>query len=137
MGMKLHFPFPPEITPEQAAIAICSKQRRKLFILKYATHRPKSLKQSRIEWHQDLAAYYRSRGSGYVRQMVERADCAANKVCYILNQNLEDWNSYRRAQQFRRLDELLLAFERELRDSRPAEKQTANVMPFPQILFAR
>ncbi len=107
MGMKLHFPFPPEKNPEQAAIAFCAKIRRKTFVLEYATHRPISLKQERTASHQDRAAYHQVRGSGFISQSIQRADCVDKKVCHILNQNLEDWNNHRRAQQFRRLDELL------------------------------
>lgn len=128
MRYKLILPQRQKIKPETAAKVFCDEIRKKIFWLESATYTPESLRNARTQIHGLREKYHRDRGNRFGSHVVCIADCVCKKVAHIVNLNPEDWNNYRRGQQFRRLDELLLRFEIELNRAQKASKIASNVV---------
>lgn len=108
--MKTTFPQPPKKTPETAAEEFC-REIRKLFLwLETAICNPESSKIARNKIHELRDEYHRARGAGYKSRRVSFADRVCAKAGQIVNFNPEYWTPHRSGQQFRRLNEWLLAF---------------------------
>ncbi len=131
MGFKFKLPQPKKPTPEMAAKDFCSEIRKKgLDWLKRQTCKPENFRKVRMQMLLSRDKYNRNRGSEYCSQLVECADRVSDKVLVIVSFNPDDWNKYRRGQQFRRLEELLDKFEDESSRSRQASEPPDNVLPF-------
>lgn len=116
---------------ESAAIKFCSKIRTNELALFTATNSPERLKQIRVELHSFRDDYNRARGDGFGSPAIRCADKVSLKIAEILNRDVKDWNNYGRAQQFRWLDETLVAFEIEASRSGRTANAPANVVKFP------
>jgi len=111
--MKLRFAPPPPQNPNRDAAAkkFFNEVRRRENSLESATYNSNSLKKARIEIGALRDEYNRTRGDEYGGELLRLADCISRKVAEIVNLNPNDWTNYRRGQQFRRLHEILLAFQ--------------------------
>lgn len=130
MGFKLNLPNQSKPDPEMAANEFCREIRRKMIWLESATYNPDKFRNARTQIHSLRDKYHCVRGEGFGDRLIQLADCVDRKVSEIVNLNPEDWNNYRRGQQFRRLDEWLVEIEIEWSRSRRAAEPRTNVVPF-------
>jgi hypothetical protein len=130
MGFKLNLPKRSKPNPEMAAKEFCREIRRKMIWLEVATYNPDKCRYATTQTHSLRDKYHLARGEGFGGQLIQLADCVDRKVTEIVNFNPDDWNNFRRGQQFRRLDEWLVEIEIEWSRSRRAAEPRTNVAPF-------
>lgn len=134
MAFKIRFPQKPKLTPELAASRFCTEIRKNLQSLESQTYNGKTFRNARMRFRSLQESYHRICGERCGSRLAHLADHVDRKVTEILCLNPEDWNNYRRGQQFRRLDERLRKFEIERHRSYRKLEPTTNVIPFLNVI---
>lgn len=129
MGFKFKPPQSKKQTPEMVARDFCSVIRKRMPWLASQTYKPENFRKARMQMLLLRDEYNRNRGSAYCSQLVECADRVSYKVLEIVSFNPDDWNKFRRGQQFRRLEELLDKFEDKWPRSRQTPEPPDNAVP--------
>ncbi len=127
MGYELFLPTRQKPNLEMIAIEFCGEIRKIKPWLEFATCYSNKCQKARTIIHSWRDKYHRGRGEEFGGRLIQLSDCVARKVSEIVNLNPEDWNNYRRGQQFRRLEERLMKFETERFRSRRIAEPTTNV----------